>query len=218
MNSWDDFFSQIKDKKYFKDLIKFLDFEYSNYKIYPPRNELCKAFKLTSPMNIKVVIIGQDPYHEENQAMGLSFSVPSTTKLPPSLKNIFKEIGNDLNLNMKNNGDLTYLAKQGVFLFNSYLTVRAHEPLSHKIIEYELFDIDLIKYLNDLNQPIAFMLWGNFAKKYFKYLTNSNHLILLSSHPSPLSANRGGWFNRHQFSKVNEFLTSKGANPIDWQN
>lgn len=218
MNSWDDFFSQIQDKKYFNDLIDFLDFEYSNYIIYPPRNELFKAFKLTSPENIKVVIIGQDPYHEENQAMGLSFSVPSTTKLPPSLKNIFKEIENDLNLNMKNNGDLTYLAKQGVFLFNSYLTVRAHEPLSHKIIEYELFDIDLIKYLNDLNQPIVFMLWGNFAKKYFKYLTNSNHLILLSSHPSPLSANRGGWFNRHQFSKVNEFLTSKGANPIDWQN
>lgn len=218
MNSWDDFFSQIQDKIYFKDLKKFLDFEYSNYTIYPPRKELFKAFELTSPENIKVVIVGQDPYHEENQAMGLSFSVPSTTKLPPSLKNIFKEIENDLNLNMKNNGDLTYLAKQGVFLFNSYLTVRAHEPLSHKIIEYELFDIDLIKYLNDLNQPIAFMLWGNFAKKYFKYLTNSNHLILLSSHPSPLSANRGGWFNKHQFSKVNEFLTSKGANPIDWQN
>ncbi len=218
MNSWDDFFSQIQDKKYFKDLKKFLDFEYSNYTIYPPRNELFKAFELTSPENIKVVIIGQDPYHEENQAMGLSFSVPSTTKLPPSLKNIFKEIENDLNVNMKNNGDLTYLAKQGVFLFNSYLTVRAHKPLSHKIIEYELFDIDLIKYLNDLSQPIAFMLWGNFAKKYFKYLTNSNHLILLSSHPSPLSANRGGWFNKHQFSKVNEFLTSKGANPIDWQN
>ena len=218
MKSWNKFFEIVKSKEYSKTLKEFLDYEYSHYEIYPPRKDMFKAFELTPSENVKVVIIGQDPYHEPNQAMGLSFSVPSTTVVPPSLVNIFKELKNDLNLDMKNNGDLTYLAKQGVFLINAYLTVRAHQALSHKRIEYDEFMKDLIIYLNSLDQPIVFMLWGNFAKQYEKYLTNPNHLILKSVHPSPLGANHGGWFNLHQFSRCNEFLSSKGVSPIDWQN
>ena len=166
MKSWNKFFEIVKSKEYSKTLKEFLDYEYSHYEIYPPRKDMFKAFELTPRENVKVVIIGQDPYHEPNQAMGLSFSVPSSTVVPPSLVNIFKELKNDLNLDMKNNGDLTYLAKQGVFLINAYLTVRAHQALSHKRKEYDEFMKDLIIYLNSLDQPIVFMLWGNFAKQY----------------------------------------------------
>ncbi len=217
-NSWDDFFESIKDKDYFKSLMSFLDEEYKTKTIYPKKELIFNAFKLTPVEKIKVVIIGQDPYINENQAMGLSFSVPSGEALPPSLKNIYCEIENDLSLSMKENGDLTYLAKQGVFLINAYLTVVAHSSLSHKRKEYELLMKDLFSYLNSLNQPIVFMLWGNFAKKYKRYLSNPHHLILESAHPSPLSANQGGWFNRHLFSKCNDFLLTNHLEPIDWQN
>lgn len=182
--SWLQFFESVKNKTYFRSLISFLDEEYSNKKIYPPRNLLFNAFELTPLCKIKVVILGQDPYHNENQAMGLSFSVPKGERLPPSLRNIYKEIENDLSIVMSNNGDLTYLAKQGVFLINAYLTVEEHKPLSHKREEYDLLLADLFKYLNSLEQPIVFMLWGGFAKKYRKYLSNPNHLLLVSNHPS----------------------------------
>lgn len=218
MNSWKEFFKQVKEKDYSKSLKDFLDYEYSREVIYPPRKDMYKAFELTEEENVKVVIIGQDPYHEPGQAMGLSFSVPSGTKLPPSLINIYKEIENDLGIKMKNDGDLSYLAKQGVLLINAYLTVRRSAPLSHHRDEYDEFMKDLIIYLDKLEQPIVFMLWGNFAKKYEKYLQNPVHLILKSVHPSPLGANHGGWFNLHQFSKCNEYLKSKGVTPIDWQN
>ena len=218
MENWNEFFESIKGKSYSLNLKSFLDEEYKNYVIYPPRKDMFKAFELTSPKDIKVVIIGQDPYHEEHQAMGLSFSVPRGEPLPPSLINIYKELQNDVGTRMVNNGDLTYLAKQGVFLLNAYLSVRAHQPLSHKNEYYEQFMGDVMEYLNKLNQPIVFLLWGNFAKKYAKHLNNPKHLILMSAHPSPLSANRGGWFNMHLFSKTNEFLKNNGVTPIDWQN
>lgn len=218
MNSWKKFFALVKDKDYSKSLNQFLDYEYEHETIYPRRENMFKAFELTDEENVKVVIIGQDPYHEPGQAMGLSFSVPSGVKLPPSLMNIYKELNNDLGLNMRNDGDLTYLAKQGVLLINAYLSVRKGQPLSHHREEYEFFMIDLMKYLDKLEQPIVFMLWGNFAKKYEKYLQNPNHLILKSVHPSPLGANHGGWFNIHQFSKTNQFLKSHNCKEIDWQN
>lgn len=218
MQNWDTFFNEVKAKKYAIDLKEFLDEEYSRYVIYPPRKNMYKAFELVSPKDIKVVIIGQDPYHEPNQAMGLSFSVPRGETLPPSLRNIYKEIENDIGVRMINNGDLTYLAKQGVFLINAYLSVREHQPLSHKNEYYEQFMEDLMGYLNKLDQPIVFLLWGSFAQKYAKYLNNPKHLIIKSAHPSPLSANRGGWFNLHQFSKTNQFLIENNVKPIDWQN
>ncbi len=216
--SWESFFKNIEKKDYYRLLMSFLDDEYSKKTIYPKRELLFNAFELTSVNNIKVVILGQDPYHNPNQAMGLSFSVSKGEVLPPSLQNIFKEIENDLKIKMTKNGDLSYLAKQGVFLLNAYLTVEAHKPLSHKRSEYDLLMKDIFEYLNSLNQPIVFMLWGGFAKKYRKYLNNPNHLILESNHPSPLSANRGGWFNLHQFSSCNAYLIKHNVSPIDWKN
>ena len=217
-NSWLNFFDDIKKKPYWSSLNSFLDEEYSKYTIYPPRVNMFKAFELTPLNELKIVLIGQDPYHEEGQAMGLSFSVPTGTKLPPSLKNIYKELKNDLGIDMKEDGDLTYLAKQGVLLINAYLSVRSHQAMSHKRKEYELFMVDLMRYINSLDQPIVFLLWGNFAQKYEKYLDNPKHLIIKRTHPSPLGANQGGWFNTHQFSKTNNYLVKYGVKPIDWKN
>lgn len=219
LNDWSSFFDKVENKPYFKSLKLFLDEEYSNHVIYPPREKIFNAFSLTSPNSIKVVLIGQDPYHEPNQAMGLSFSVPRGTKLPPSLINIYKEIENDLGVSMDfSNGDLTYLAKQGVLLLNSYLTVREGEPLSHKNAYYSNFSKDVYEYIDSLPQPIVFILWGSFAISFSKFIHNPNRLILKSGHPSPLSANRGLFFNNHHFSKTNDYLISHGLSPIDWEN
>lgn len=216
--SWEQLFKSIAEKGYSKTLKSFLDEEYATHVVYPPRHLMFNAFNLTTPENIKVVIIGQDPYHEPNQAMGLSFSVPSTTPLPPSLLNIYKEIEGDLGVTMKRNGDLTYLAKQGVLLLNAYLSVRQSEALSHRLPEYEQFMDDVLDYLDKLPQPIVFLLWGGFAKKYLKKITNPEHLVLTSVHPSPLSANRGGWFGNHHFSKTNAYLESQNIAPVVWNN
>lgn len=219
MKTWSDFFKEVETKDYYKALMNFLNEEYSSKAIYPKRENLFRAFNLTPVENVRVVIIGQDPYHEPNQAQGLSFSVPSNVKVPPSLVNIFKEIKNDIGCEVDfKNGDLTYLAKQGVFLINSYLTVVAGEPLSHRRKEYDLLMNDVIHFLDALDQPIVFMLWGNFAKKYAKYLSNPKHLVLQSAHPSPLGANHGGWFNEHQFSKTNKFLEENHSKKIEWSN
>ena len=218
MSNWDSFFNEVKQKDYYQSLMSFLDEEYKTKTIFPPRENMFKAFELCELDNLKVVIIGQDPYHEVNQAMGLSFSVPSTTEIPPSLINIYKEIYLEFGYKMKRNGDLTYLAKQGVLLYNVYLSVVASHALSHKRVEYEKLAIDLMKFLNNLDQPIVFMLWGNFAKQFAKYITNPNKLVLQSSHPSPLSANRGGWFYTNQFKRCNEYLLEHGVKPIDWKN
>lgn len=216
-NKWA-IFNSIKNKDYCLKLKSFLNDEYSTYTIYPPRELVFNAFNLVSPDNLKVVIIGQDPYHEPNQAMGLSFSVPSGIQLPPSLINIYKEIEREFNIKMKNNGDLTYLAKQGCLLLNSVLTVRAHQALSHNINEYKLFISDILDYIDTLPQSIVFMLWGNNAKQYKKHIHNKNRLILTSVHPSPLSANRGGWFGNNHFKLANEFLRKNNIKEINWDN
>ena len=215
--TWNEVFEQIKSKDYAIRLNKFLDEEYQNHKIYPPREMMFNAFKLTPLEKVKVVIFGQDPYHEEGQAMGLSFSVPDNIKVPPSLVNIYKEIENEYKTQFVNKGgDLTYLAKQGVLLLNTILTVREASPKSHNIKEYNLFMQDIISTLNKLDQPIVFLLWGGNAMGLAKYLTNKNHLILTATHPSPLGANHGGWFNCNHFRLTNEFLVKNGLKPINW--
>lgn len=216
-SSWKDFFEKEKEKAYFRKLEEFLDNEYKNKVIYPPRDLVFNAFSLCPLDKIKVVIIGQDPYHEPNQAMGLSFSVPSTCKVPPSLKNIYKEIEDDCNeIFFNKDGDLTYLANQGVLLLNSILTVEQGKPLSHNIKEYDELYHNILKELDELDYPLVFMLWGGNAKKQSVYLKNPKHLVLCANHPSPLSANRGGFFGCKHFSKANQFLTENGIEPIIW--
>lgn len=214
---WEDLFKEVKKQEYSRKLNSFLDEEYKTKTIYPPRKLLFNAFSLTPYNKVKVVILGQDPYHEPKQAMGLAFSVPKGVDLPPSLQNIYKEIGNEYGVNILNkSGDLTYLSKQGVLLLNPILSVEEHKPLSHKCIEYDCFFKDVMTFLNENNNPIVFMLWGNNAKQYKKYITNKNHFILESVHPSPLSANRGGWFENNHFKKANEFFKSHNIEEIDW--
>ena len=216
-SSWKDFFEKEKEKAYFRKLEEFLDNEYKNKVIYPPRDLVFNAFSLCPLDKIKVVIIGQDPYHEPGQAMGLSFSVPSTCKVPPSLKNIYKEIEDDCNeIFFNKDGDLTYLANQGVLLLNSILTVEQGKPLSHNIKEYDELYHNILKELDELDYPLVFMLWGGNAKKQSVYLKNPKHLVLCANHPSPLSANRGGFFGCKHFSKANQFLTQNGIEPITW--
>lgn len=216
-NTWAEFFKNIQNKEYSINLHKFLDKEYANNVCYPPRKLLFNAFQLTPLKDVKVVIIGQDPYHEPGQAMGLSFSVPETVKVPPSLINIYKEIADeyDTRINMES-GDLTYLAKQGVLLLNSILSVRAHEPMSHNIKEYECFFKDVLEVLDKQKHPLVFMLWGGSARKFKTLLHNPSHLILESAHPSPLAANRGGWFKNNHFRLANEYLKKNKVMPIDW--
>ena len=215
--TWEEVFRTIKSKDYAIALSKFLDEEYANHVIYPKRKDMFNAFKLTPLENVKVVIFGQDPYHEPGQAMGLCFSVPDNVKTPPSLINIYKEIEIEYKTVISNKGgDLTYLAKQGVLLLNTILTVREHMPMSHNIKEYNLFMQDIIEVLNNLDQPIVFLLWGGPAKKLATHLTNKNHLVLTATHPSPLGANQGGWFNSNIFRKTNEFLVKNGVKPINW--
>ena len=215
--TWTEVFNEIRSKEYAIKLNRFLDEEYAKYRIFPERENMFNAFKLTPLEDVKVVIFGQDPYHEEGQAMGLSFSVPDNIKVPPSLVNIYKEIELEYNAQFKSKtGDLTYLAKQGVLLLNTILTVREHAPLSHNIKEYNLFMQDIIEVLNKQDQPIVFLLWGGNAKSLSKYLTNKNHLILTATHPSPLGANHGGWFNCNHFRLTNEFLVKNGLKPINW--
>jgi len=203
-------------KPYYRRLFEFVKEEYSENKIYPPKELIFNALKLTELSNVKAVIIGQDPYHNENQAMGLSFSVPkSQNKLPPSLKNIYKEIEDDIGCRMQTDGDLTYLAKQGVLLLNSTLTVRAHQANSHKNKGWEILTDAIIKVVSEKDSPIAFLLWGNSAKEKEGLLSNPKHLVLKAAHPSPLSASNGFFGCRH-FSKTNEFLIRNSLNPIIW--
>ena len=215
--TWNEFFRSIQNKDYSLKLNKFLDEEYERYECYPPRRLLFNAFRLKKLKDVKVVIIGQDPYHEPGQAMGLSFSVPTSVKVPPSLINIYKEIQNEYDTTLDlNYGDLTSWAKQGVLLLNSILSVRAHQAMSHNIKEYALFFQDVLQVLDRQNHPIVFMLWGSSARKLKAFLHNPTHLILECIHPSPLAANHGGWFGNNHFRLANEFLKKNGLSPIDW--
>ncbi len=212
--SFEEFLKEEEKKEYFINLKKFVDEEYNNHICYPKYENIFNALKLTDFDNIKVVILGQDPYHEPNQAHGLSFSV-LCEKLPPSLKNIYKEMETDLGVKIQQDGDLTYLAKQGVLLLNTLLTVREHEAFSHKNKGWEIFSDNVIKEINKIDRPIVFILWGAPAQSKSKYLDNPKHLIIKSNHPSPLSAYRG-FFGSKPFSKTNDFLMKNGIEPIKW--
>ncbi len=216
---WDTFFKSENREAYSASLHQFLNEEYAHHTVYPPRPLMFDAFKKTPLDQVKAVIIGQDPYHEPGQAMGLCFSVPKGIPLPMSLINIYKELESDLPIVMDyQSGDLTFWAEQGVLLLNAYLTVRRGEPLSHRHPGYETFFRHVIETLNDSPKPIVFLLWGSFARGYKKHLTNPHHLILEAVHPSPLAANRGGWFGNRHFSRTNAFLIQNGLSPIQWQN
>ena len=214
--SWNQYLGAEFDKPYFANLAKVVREEYRRGACYPPGKLVFNAFNLCPFDEVKVVIIGQDPYHEPGQAMGLSFSVPEGVVMPPSLINIFKEIEMDLGKPMPRNGDLTRWAKQGVLLLNATLTVRAHQANSHQRLGWTTFTDAAIKALSDHRDGLVFMLWGGFARSK-KYLIDQNrHLVLESVHPSPLSANRGGWFGNHQFSRCNEYLRGRGEQEIEW--
>ena len=217
--SWNDFFKEIQNEDFCQSLNKFLNNEYAEYTCYPPRELLFNAFRLTPLNKVKVVIVGQDPYHEPGQAMGLSFSVPKGIRVPPSLVNIYKEIAQEYNCQMNfSSGDLTYLSKQGVLLLNSILSVRAHQPMSHNNEEYKKFLASVLEVLDHQKQPIVFLLWGGPARKLKGYLHNPSHLILECIHPSPLAANHGGWFGNNHFKLANKYLEDNGAEPIKWSN
>jgi uracil-DNA glycosylase len=218
-STWADFLRQENQQPYAKALTNFLDQAYATKVIYPPRSLMYQAFELCPREQVKVVMIGQDPYHQPGQANGLAFSVSSGIPLPPSLKNIFKEIQTDVKVAMNHqNGDLRYLAKQGVLLLNSLLTVEEGKPLSHDHVGYQTFFEHVLLDLNQSKQPIVFLLWGSQAKSYRRWLTHPHHLVLEAHHPSPLSANRGGWFGCKHFSLANAWLLKQGIQPIQWSN
>ncbi len=214
--SWKKYLQPEFDTAYFKQLTDAVRQEYKTTTCYPPGHLIFNAFNLTPFDKVKVVIIGQDPYHEAGQAMGLSFSVPTGVMMPPSLVNIFKEIHDDLGKPIPANGDLTRWARQGVLLLNATLTVRAHIANSHQQMGWSFFTDAAIKALSAHREHIVYMLWGGFARSKRGFIDQSKNLILESVHPSPLSANRGGWFGQHQFSRCNEYLRANGETEIDW--
>ncbi|MEG0773018.1 uracil-DNA glycosylase [Clostridium sp.] len=215
-NKWDELLQEEFQQEYYLKLRQFLVEEYNTKTIYPDKNDIFNALKLTSYQDVKVVIIGQDPYHGPNQAHGLSFSVQPNVQVPPSLLNMYKELKNDLGCFIPNNGYLVPWADQGVLLLNAVLTVRAGEANSHRKKGWEKFTDKVIALLNERPEPIVFLLWGNNAKEKGELVTNKQHFILTSVHPSPLSANRG-FFGCKHFSKTNEILKSLGQEEINWQ-
>lgn len=214
-NDWDDILEKEFDKEYYQKLRIFLNQEYQNYTIYPKAKDLYNALRFTPYQDVKVVILGQDPYHEPDQAFGLAFAVKKGVKLPPSLKNIYKEMENDLGIKTPNHGDLTSLAKQGVLLLNTVLTVREHQANSHANKGWEILTDEIIKKLNEKNTPVVFILWGNNARSKKKFIDQKKHLIIESAHPSPLSAHNG-FFGSKPFSRANNFLIKSGMTPIDF--
>lgn len=215
-NDWLEPLSGEFQKPYYSRLYAFVRQEYREHVIYPPADDLFQAFHLTPLSRVKVVILGQDPYHEPGQAHGLCFSVKPGVEAPPSLVNIYKELSDDLGCRIPNNGCLVKWAEEGVLLLNTILTVRAHEAFSHKGRGWETFTDAAIRTLNGVDRPIVFLLWGRPAQEKKALLNHPGHLILTAPHPSPLSAYRGFFGCRH-FSKANAFLTEHGIEPIDWQ-
>ena len=214
-NSWNEFIINESKKEYFKTLLCFLDNEYKTKNIFPSADLIFNSFVLTPSNKVKVVILGQDPYHTKEMAMGLSFSVPFGNKLPPSLQNIYKEIKREYGSVKYKDGDLSGWAKQGVLLLNSILTVEEGKPLSHRNRGWEIFTDNVISYLNTSLNPIVFVFWGDYAKSKKVLITNKSHLILESSHPSPLSA-RKSFFGCFHFLKINKFLRSVYNEEIEW--
>ena len=216
-NDWLPFLEQEFRKDYYRELYRFVKDEYSRYVIYPPSDDIFNALHFTPLSKVKVVILGQDPYHEENQAHGLSFSVPvSQKKIPPSLQNIYKELHDELGCYIPNNGYLKKWADQGVLMLNTVLTVRAHEAFSHKEHGWEQFTDAIIQAVNAQDRPIVYLLWGSPSQRKASMLNNPRHLILKAAHPSPLSVYRGFCGCGH-FKTCNEFLQNNGQTPIDWQ-
>ncbi len=214
-NDWAEPLSEEYKKPYYKELYDKVKEEYSNYQVFPDSEDIFNAFHYTPLHNVKVVILGQDPYHDVGQAHGLCFSVKQGVTVPPSLCNIYKELKSDLGCYIPNNGYLKKWADQGVMLLNTALTVRAHEANSHKDIGWEKFTDAAIRILNERDRPIVYLLWGRFAQMKKKMLNNPKHLILEAAHPSPLSVKK--FYGCKHFSKANEFLKEHGLEPIDWQ-
>jgi len=215
-DSWKNILKEEFQKPYFNALSNFVKSEYRNHSCYPHENDIFSAFNFCAFDDVKVVIIGQDPYHDENQANGLCFSVKETVKQPPSLVNIFKEINTDLGIDSSHSSNLERWAKQGVLLLNATLTVRAHEAGSHQKQGWEIFTDQVIKQLSDQKEDLVFLLWGGYAKKKGKVIDSDKHHILVSGHPSPLSANRGYWFGNEHFSKTNTILERINKSKILW--
>lgn len=215
-NEWTPFLKAEFEKDYFKKLAAFIHEEYEIKRIYPPKHNVFAAFENTDFQDVKVVILGQDPYHQPNQAHGMCFSVQKGVQIPPSLLNIYKELKSDLGYEIPNHGYLMSWAKQGVFLLNTILTVEDSKPLSHKGKGWEIFTDEVIKKLNEREKPMVFVLWGRNARDKKVLITNKNHLILEASHPSPLSAH-SGFFGSRPFSKINDFLIKTNQEPINWK-
>lgn len=213
-NDWDLILKDEYEKEYFLKIKDRVREEYANKVIFPPAKKVFYALRETTFSNTRVVILGQDPYHGEGEANGLCFSVNEGIKMPPSLKNIYKELYDDLGI-VKTSTDLSDWAKSGVLLLNSVLTVEKDKPASHKWIGWEEFTDSIIKKLNEKDEPVVFILWGNFAKEKAKYITNPKHLVITSSHPSPFSVNYG-FFGSKPFSRTNKYLRDNGLKEIEW--
>lgn len=215
--NWFDLLKSEFETTQYKELESWLNHEYQNKIIYPKPENVFNALNLVKYNDVKVVIIGQDPYHNPNQAHGLSFSVENDVAIPPSLKNIYKELHDDMGCYIPNNGNLTKWAKQGVLLLNSVLTVEKNKPNSHKNKGWEQITGKVVELLNQRVDPVIFLLWGSNAKAIGKNIDRNKHYVLEAVHPSPMSANQGGWFGCHHFSKANEILKKLNKTPIDWQ-
>lgn len=215
-NNWDKILGEEYQKDYFKQIVSFINKEYKDKEIYPAKQQILRALNLTDYEDVKVVILGQDPYHGRGEANGLAFSVSKGIKLPPSLQNIYKELESDLGIKKSSIGTLECWAKEGVLLLNSVLTVEKDIPASHKNIGWEEFTDTIIKKINEKDTPVVFILWGNFARSKKKLITNNIHYIIESPHPSPFSA-RNGFFGSKPFSKANRFLTENNIKEINWK-
>ncbi|HLV52243.1 MAG TPA: uracil-DNA glycosylase [Flavobacterium sp.] len=217
MDSWKEFTASEASKEYYQKLKQFVDAAYETEVIFPPKEHIFNAFKYCPLDKVKVVILGQDPYHGQGQAHGLSFSVNKGISLPPSLRNIYRELQSDVNFEVPLHGDLTDWAKQGVLLLNDVLTVKAGKAGSHQKLGWEQFTENVISFLSEEKQGLVFMLWGNHALKKGKNIDQTKHLVLSSGHPSPMSANQGKWFGNRHFSQANNYLMQQGKQPINWQ-
>jgi len=215
-NDWGQLLNEEHEKTYYRELLERVEEQYRQHNVYPPQTEIYRALELTPCEEVKIVILGQDPYHGQGQAHGLSFSVLPGVKLPPSLRNIYKELQDDMGCSIPSHGFLEHWAKQGVLLLNSVLTVKESQPNSHRKLGWETYTDKIISLLNDRERPVAFILWGKHAQDKGRYIDTSKHLVLNSVHPSPLSA-YGGFWGSKPFSQCNRFLRENGLEEIDWR-